>query len=107
MVFRHDLRVKAAFPILGNFDRHRPVVGSQFLGRFPVLAVCQCFFTLVMFLIPKMTGQFSFHGSLYQGLGKRFYDSLWSVKIVLVVVVFKDFIQRFFLRRSYSLLVVV
>jgi hypothetical protein len=31
-----------------------------------------CFFTLVMFLVPKMTGQFSFHGSHAFSILSRF-----------------------------------
>ncbi|MHB9293691.1 hypothetical protein Holit_02821 [Hollandina sp. SP2] len=70
MALRQDLRFKAAFPVLGNFDSHRPAV------PFSVPAVCQYCFTLVMLLAPKMIGQFSFHGSLDEGLGKLFLDLL-------------------------------
>jgi hypothetical protein len=95
MLGRHP-RLKAAFPVPAYFDSHRPVVGSQVFARFPVPAVCQCFFTPVMFLIPKMKCQFGFHGSPDRRPGKLFHDSPGPVKIVRAVVVLQDFIRKLF-----------
>jgi hypothetical protein len=92
------LRLKTAFPVPGDFDSHRPTAGSQVFGGFPVPAVCLCFFTLVMFLIPKMKGQSSFPGSPGQRLGKLLYNSLGLVKIIRAVIVLQDFIRKLFLK---------
>jgi hypothetical protein len=72
-MFRRDPRLKTAFPIAGDFDSHRPVIGSQFLGGLPLPVVYQCFFTLVMLLVTKVRSTNAF-GSCFMISSEPWYS---------------------------------
>jgi hypothetical protein len=72
------------------------VIASQPFDAFPVAAVSLRLSAPVMFLVPRMPGQFGSPGPLDRRLGKLLHDAFRPVKIVRSVIVLQDFIQNFF-----------
>jgi hypothetical protein len=91
-----NLRFKAFFTVSGHFDGHRPVVGSQFWGRFTVTPIFGLFLILADFFCTQGVWLVQPHRPSNQGFGQLLQDTFRTVKIIWAVVILYNFIQDFF-----------